>query len=217
MKNILVFGASGYVARHFCDSYSHKYHIVEATRKNFDFLYPEYDNLVSHLIRSLHTSPYLGLDGILFLQGINPRAGVDDIDEDQFQDMLSLNLSTPLQIIRRLRSWINKGAAVVFASSIAREKGSYDPSYASAKAGLVGLQGTLSNHFPDIRFNTISLGLIEGSPVHREMTSDFEKKHLDAMGGDLVKIDDVCKTINFLIECNSISRAIVSVDRGFRL
>ena len=219
-KNILIFGASGYVARHFSEKYFSYYNIVHFTREDFDFLRPDFEKLSVNLTKKfqyLRQSQNKGIDGIIFLQGINPRFGVNDIDDDQFHDMLSVNLSVPLQIIRRIENRINKSASIIFASSIARKKGSYDPSYASAKAGLVGLQQTLSNHFSDIRFNTISLGLVEGSPAHEGMTDDFALKHLNAMGGKLVKVDDVCKAIDFLIECDSISRAIIPIDRGFRL
>jgi len=220
IKNILIFGASGYVARHFSEKYFNHYNIIHFAREDFDFLRPDFEKLVENLIEKLQhlrQPRHGGVDGIVFLQGINPSFGVSDIDDNQFHDMLSINLSVPLQVIRQIKDWINKSASITFISSIARKKGSYDPSYASAKAGLVGLQQALSNHFSDIRFNTISLGLVGGSPVHEGMTDDFALKHLDAMGGKLVKVDDVCKAIGFLIECDSISRAIIPIDRGFKL
>jgi NAD(P)-dependent dehydrogenase (short-subunit alcohol dehydrogenase family) len=99
---------------------------------------------------------------------------------------------------------------------VAQKKGSYDPSYAAAKSGLVGVQHTLANRFPHVNFNTLSLGLVENSPVHRGMTDDYVHKHLNAMGGNLIKVDDVCASIYLLLEGHSISNSIISIDRGFK-
>jgi NAD(P)-dependent dehydrogenase (short-subunit alcohol dehydrogenase family) len=112
---------------------------------------------------------------------------------------------------------LSKDACVIFLSSIAKEKGSYDPSYATAKAGLVGLQQSLAKANPSLRFNTISLGLVDGSPVQQGMTADFLKKHLNAMNGKLVNVDDVCKTLDYLIQCKSISSHDIKIDCGYRL
>ena len=210
MKNVLLFGSTGYVGTHFIERNIKKYNIIEVGRREFDFLDPDIDSLV----KSLRNTKF---DAVVFLQGINPCNGVDDITEEQFFNMLKINITTPHEIIRSINPWISYEGSVVFMSSIARKKGSYDPSYATSKAGLVGLQQTMSNAFPFLRFNTVSLGLVKNSTVHRSMTDDFEKKHIDAMGGKLVHVDDACKAIEFLIECNSVNRSIVSVDRGFKL
>lgn len=210
MKNVLLFGSTGYVGTHFIENYINKYNIVEVGRKDFDFLNPDIGSLIEVIG---HTK----FDAVVFLQGINPSNGVDDITEKQFFDMLKINITTPHDVLRSINPWAEYGASVIFMSSIARKKGSYDPSYATSKAGLVGLQQTLSNSYPFLRFNTISLGLVENSRVHCGMTKDFEEKHLNAMGGKLVDVQDACKAIEFLIECNSVNRAIIPVDRGFKL
>ena len=213
MKNILVFGATGYLGRSFCEKYSSVYNIVSFSRDQFDFLNPDYKNLDSMIEDSLPA----GINGIIFLQGLNPSTGVDDITQAQFENMLAVNLITPLGVVRACSHKLEKDASVVFVSSIAQRKGSYDPSYATAKSGLIGLQQTLSNKFPNVRFNIISLGLVENSPVHQAMTPNFEKKHLRAMNGHLVDGNDVCKTIEFLIECKSIARTTVAIDRGYKI
>ena len=98
-----------------------------------------------------------------------------------------------------------------------RRRGSYDPSYAAAKSALVGLIQSLAKANPDLRFNILSLGLVEGSPVQQGMTPDFLKRHIDAMGGKLVSVDDVCKTIDHLIQCKSISSQDIKIDCGYKL
>ena len=214
-KNIIVFGATGYIGKEFYRHFHKSYNIVNVSRNDFDFLDPDMGSLGKFL--DSYASLRFGVDAILFLQGINPHNGVDDITAEQFHNMVKVNLTTPLEVVRYMSRHIKNDGSVTFVSSIASKKGSYDPSYASSKSGMEGLQATLSNKFSHVRFNTISLGLVKDSPAHMGMTKDFEKKHLDAMGGQLVDCNDVCKTVEFLIECKSISRTQVALDRGYRV
>ena len=210
MKNVLVFGASGYVGQNFCKLYGDKYNIDTSlgSSDKFNFFIPDWDKL-GEVNDPLHA--------VLFLQGLNPRTGFQTIDNDDFDEMIQLNLSVPTMILSKLEEdGLIDDASIVFISSIAAKKGSYDPSYACAKAAMRGLIPTLMNNLSS-RVNSISLGLVAGSPVHRGMTPGFEKNHRDRMGGKLVNVYDVCKTIDFLIECNSISGAEISLDCGYRL
>lgn len=214
MKNVIVFGASGYIAKRFIEYSGNKYRFTTVTRQQFDFLDPDYKVLDNYVRKKTTTAGY---QAVIFLQGINPRVGVEQMDEENFHDMIKINLSTPLGVIKTLRPLLTDSASVVFMSSIARRKGSYDPSYASAKAGLGGMVQTLSNNYSQLRFNCLSIGLVKGSPVHRGMTPDFVDKHMSSMGGDLICPDDVCRSLEFLIECRGINRTTIDVDRGFRV
>lgn len=212
MKRILVFGATGYVGKKFIELYGDRYQIIKAPgSRELDFKDPDIKKVLSLTDDAV--------DGVLFLQGCNPSIGLHDIDDAHFRSMMDVNIMTPLKIVRALHrnGLLSQSASVVFVSSIARKKGSYDPAYAVAKSGLQGLQETLSNYFPQMRFNSISLGLVEGSPVHMGMTPDFVQKHLNAMGGALVDVKDACKTIELLLECSSISRTTIDVDRGHKV
>jgi NAD(P)-dependent dehydrogenase (short-subunit alcohol dehydrogenase family) len=64
-------------------------------------------------------------------------------------------------------------SVIIFFSSVAKKKGSYDPSYAAAKSGLVGLMHSLANAYKTQRFNIISLGLVENSPVFNQMSDEI--------------------------------------------
>jgi NAD(P)-dependent dehydrogenase (short-subunit alcohol dehydrogenase family) len=105
---------------------------------------------------------------------------------------------------------------VLFVSSVAKRKGSYDPSYAAAKAGLTGLMHSLANTYKKQRFNLISLGLVEDSPVYKQMTKDFREKHAARMqNGKFIKSENVVSVINLLIENENINRADIGIDGGF--
>ena len=217
-KTILVFGASGYIGKRFCHLYQEKYDIISVGGKSsgpwikFDFLNPDFERLHLHLSRDS-----CSIDGILFLQGMNPNVGIDDVDLQHFNEMLQMNVSVPSLIIRELFDKINDGSTITFISSVAAKKGSYDPAYAAAKSAIAGTINSLSNKWGHLRFNSVALGLVEDSPVHEGMTADFEKKHRDAMGGRLVKVNDVCKTLDFLLECESIACTEIQLDCGYKL
>ena len=217
MKNVLVFGSTGYIGNEFCSSYEMFYNITRCTRSftendvYFDFLEPNYISFKKQIGDTK-------FDAVIFSQGINPRVGFNSIDYNDFDSMLQVNVVSPTIILQTMVGEnLSKDACVIFLSSIAKEKGSYDPSYAAAKAALAGLTQSLAKVNPGLRFNILSLGLVEGSPVQQGMTPDFLKRHIDAMGGKLVDVNDVCKTVDFLIQCKSISSQDIKIDCGYRL
>ena len=212
-----MFGSGGFIGSHFCSSYEMLYNITCCSRSKkegdiyFDFLEPNYTSFKEQI-------GDVKFDAIIFSQGMNPRVGFSSIDYHDFDSMLQVNVISPTILLQTMICEnLSKDACIIFLSSIAKDKGSYDPSYATAKAGLTGLQQSLTKANPNLRFNTISLGLVGGSPVQQGMTPDFLKKHLDATNGKLVNVDDVCKTIDHLIGCKSISSQDLKIDCGYRL
>jgi NAD(P)-dependent dehydrogenase (short-subunit alcohol dehydrogenase family) len=126
-------------------------------------------------------------------------------------------LITPALLIKRLANQLSDGALVLFISSVAKKKGSYDPAYASAKAGLTGLMHSLANAYPQLRFNIISLGLVENSPVFNNMTPDFRQKHADRMiNNEFIKASDVIIAIADLINNNTVNRTDIEIDGGYQ-
>ena len=220
-KNVLVFGASGFIGRHFCRFVGNDYDMLQVAGRldsddcNIRFNFYDYE-------QSLNTfMDYVGavvFDSVIFLQGTNPVTGVDSITVNNFNNMMMLNVSIPTLLIKELsKNNLSQDCSVIFMSSIASKKGSYDPSYAAAKSAIQGLAQSLSNWKPTMRFNSISLGLVKYSPVYFGMTQDFIDKHTQAMGGSLVDVKDVCKAICLLVECDSISRTTIDIDCGYRV
>lgn len=212
--NVLLFGAGSFIAKAFIEKYEHQYHITKVYRSraggelHFDFEGDDTDKIVKQLNNNFHA--------VLFFQGINPSVGANDTTEAHFNKMLKINLTTPALLLKSLSKKLEPGALVLFTSSVAKKKGSYDPAYASAKAGLKGLMYSLAGAWPQIRFNMISLGLVENSPVYHQMTTDFRQKHADKMfNNNLVKVDDVISMVAELIVNKSITRKDIEIDGGY--
>ncbi|HTA62110.1 MAG TPA: SDR family oxidoreductase [Bacteroidia bacterium] len=219
-KNILLVGATGYIAQNVIKTLGVKkeYNFIKAQRSatNPDELYLDFSNVAS--IENFKLPDSIHLDGIFFLQGINPQKNTKEITYDHFLKMMQVNLIGPALLIKKLHQSINPNALVLFFSSIAAQKGSYDPSYAAAKSALTGFMNSLANEFPFIRFNSISLGLVEGSPVEKGMTEDFKKKHKEKMyGNELIKVDSIIETIELILKNKSICTTNIQLDGGYKI
>jgi 3-oxoacyl-[acyl-carrier protein] reductase len=213
-KNILCFGGNSYLARAFNDLYSKEYNILNVYRRAGTGLYLDFDLELDAMRFAADIS--VKIDGIVFFQGINPSVGLKEMTCEHFSKMMRVNLIMPTMVIKALKEKINLSGSVIFFSSIAKRKGSYDPSYAAAKSAISGLIQSLANQCPEFRFNILSLGLVEGSPVHLGMTPDYVKRHTDKMfQGKLIKKEDVIKVIDELIRNESINRSEISLDGGY--
>lgn len=214
-KNILLFGANSFIAKTFMQTCSDRYSIHPVYRnKTDDQLHLDFTDAGS--IEGFAGKINFTADAILFLQGINPSVGAMDMTEEHFVKMMKINLVTPTLILSALRQKLASNCLVLFVSSVAKRKGSYDPAYAAAKSGLTGLMHSLANAYKSQRFNLISLGLVEGSPVYNQMTQDFREKHASRMqNGAFIQSENVVSVINMLIENTNISRADIAIDGGF--
>jgi NAD(P)-dependent dehydrogenase (short-subunit alcohol dehydrogenase family) len=213
-KNILCFGANSFLAKAFNEIYVNDYNILNVYRKSGEGLYLDFEKELDAERFALNISDKI--DGIVFFQGINPSVGLKDMTSDHFSKMIKINLIMPTMVVKALRDKMNISCSVIFFSSVAKRKGSYDPSYASAKSAIVGLVHSLANECSKIRFNILSLGLVEGSPVHAAMTADFIKRHTDRMYlGKLINKYDVVKMIAEVIRNEGINRSEISLDGGF--
>jgi 3-oxoacyl-[acyl-carrier protein] reductase len=212
-ENVLIFGGNSFLAKAFCKKYSKQFAIKKVFRNSgndsdFDFETDDAEAFAKGLTEKYHA--------ILFFQGINPSIGAKQMTSSHFVKMLQVNLITPALLVKNLATLLHKEALILFVSSISKKKGSYDPAYASAKAGLTGLMHSLANAWPDFRFNIISLGLVEGSPIYESMTPDFRIKHSKRMFSDrLIRVNDVANVVKELINNHSINRTDVEIDGGY--
>jgi len=223
-KLILVFGADGYIATSFMKKYSDEYDFlpvfgprnigvtsllcVDMTREDVDVQM----NKVARYVESLDRK----INGVLFLQGIDPSEGINEIDRAHFIKMMTVNLFGPIAAIRAMAPFYDNDVAISFVSSVSVLKGSYDPSYCCSKTAIQGLVKCVNNNFKNLRANAVMPGLIQGSPVHMGMSSDFVERHLGSMNGSLVKVGDVCSTLRTFIENQSIRETMVPLHRGMR-
>lgn len=211
MKKILIFGANGYLGKSFSENKKQKYEFVKYNgRKDLDFTNP--NSIEDFLL------PDVKIDGILFMQGMSPSVGFDSISAENFQNMFTIDIILPILILRKLKenNKLSKGCCVILISSISSKKGSYDPSYACSKSGMLVLPKIIKRNIKNVRVNTIFLGLVENSPVHKKMTQDFVEKHKSKMENKLVNVNDVVETIDNVLNCTSLDCSEIEIHCGYR-
>ena len=103
------------------------------------------------------------------------------LEEDHFDKMIGIHYAGRLWLVKQLQAKFSSEASIVFCSSVAAYKGSYDPTYASLKGAVNSLVRTLARELaPKVRVNAIAPGLVRDSPVYNRMTQDFKERHINA-------------------------------------
>jgi len=153
---------------------------------------------------------------IVIAAGKEPQQSLDELKENHLDSMISIHYSGPLWLIKQLKPKLIKGSHITFISSIASNKGSYDPVYASVKGAINSLVKTLARELaPITRVNGIAPGLIKDSPVFERMTSEFRNKHLDTiLTQEFLNVEEVAETILFLENHKSINGQIIHINGG---
>jgi 3-oxoacyl-[acyl-carrier protein] reductase len=121
------------------------------------------------------------IDNLIVAAGREPQSSLIELEEDHFDKMIAIHYAGPLWLVKQLQAKFNSEASIVFCSSVAAYKGSYDPTYASLKGAVNSLVRTLARELaPKVRVNAIAPGLVKDSPVYNRMTQDFKERHINA-------------------------------------
>lgn len=119
------------------------------------------------------------IDVALFLSGILPGKPLKDYDDELVQEVMNINFIGQVAFLRRLMPHLSKGASILFVSSIAGDRGSYDPIYAASKAAQNALVKSLATWLaPGIRVNAIAPALISDSRMFQMMEPERRQHHL---------------------------------------
>lgn len=180
---------------------------------------------IDHLLAELKKSA--GKIDILFLNaGIAAMKPFEATSEEDYDDMLRINLKGPFFTIQKALPLLGKGSSVILTSSIAGHKGfAMMAAYSASKAAVKSLGGTLGAYLGDrgIRVNTISPGPIT-TPIYGK--SGLPKEALDDMGASITQTvpmhrfgnpEEIAKTALFLASEDSsyLNASDIVVDGGY--
>ncbi|MFI1539277.1 SDR family NAD(P)-dependent oxidoreductase [Streptomyces anandii] len=124
--------------------------------------------VVAEALRELGT-----LDGLVVNVGIGLGAGLSDTSPQQWERVLSLNLSAPFLAAKYALPALADGGSIVFVGSVAGLRAATNsPAYDSSKAGLFGLTRHVAKEGGPrgIRANLVVPGLID-TPMGREASA----------------------------------------------
>ena len=121
------------------------------------------------------------IDHLIIAAGREPQSSLMELEEDHFDKMIAIHYAGPLWLVKQLQAKFSSEASIVFCSSVAAYKGSYDPTYSSLKGAVNSLVRTLARELaPKVRVNAIAPGLVKDSPVYNRMTQDYRERHINA-------------------------------------
>jgi 3-oxoacyl-[acyl-carrier protein] reductase len=220
LKTYLVIGSSGSIGSKITELLKkNKQQVIESSSKetgkapeNFIHL-----DLTDYLSISKLDKFNISLDGIIFAAGYEPKQSIIDMSLEHQNKMIQIHVMGPLNTVKALLKNLKEHASVIFISSIAAYKGSYDPMYAIVKGATLSMCRTLAVELSKnkVRVNCIAPGLIEDSPVFIGMTNNFREQHINnTLNKRLASADDCAKAIEFLLQQEHITGQVIHINGG---
>lgn len=222
MKNFLIFGAYGSIGNYILNQLNNekeKYNVLgtstnkEKTNENIIYVTHEYLENLSNIEK---------IDAVIWAQGYNFNDNIESFNINNFQKIMDGNVNFILITLNYLlhNNKINKDAKMVIISSIwenfSREN---KLSYSITKSALSGMVKNLAFDLSkqNILINNVLPGVIDNE-MSRKTLSETEFNYIkDYMHfGRLITLDDVYKTIKFLVlENTGITGQSITIDLGF--
>ena len=140
------------------------------------------------------------LDAAVQNAGVNRDARAVKMAEDQFRQVVSVDLMAPIRLTLALRNDLAPGASVVNISSRAALGNFGQANYVAAKAGLIGLTRALAIQWaPQVRVNALAPGLIE-TPMTASMPADVLEKLVGRVPmGRMGQPTEIAEVVAFLV------------------
>jgi 3-oxoacyl-[acyl-carrier protein] reductase len=175
------------------------------------------DNFIENL------EAYQKIDGLINNAGINRLNFINDIIEDDWDDMLAVNLSAPFKLLKAVskKMIIHQYGRVIniasIFSKISKEKRSV---YSAAKFGLHGLTVGVSNDLArhNIMINTLSPGFVMTDLTRKNLSQiEIEQLANQVPAKRLGEVKDISNVAVFLLsEMNTyLTGQNIIVDGGF--
>jgi len=220
MKNALIFGSCGSIGSYIFNKLDNNIYNVFGTtsnksKANNNILYVSNDDM-SEL------NKISDIDIIIWAQGTNINDNVITFNNELFKNIIDANVEFILNSLNYLllNNKILCGAKMVIISSIyefcTREnKLSYSISKASLRALTKNISFNLSSK--NILINNVLPGVIDNEMTNKTLSHEnieYIKKYMNF--NRLINLDDVFKTVYFLVTENSgITGQSICVDLGF--
>jgi len=123
------------------------------------------------------------LDILVLNAGHNIITSFEELENDEWDEIIRINLSGPFYIINELKGNFNEGSSIVLVSSVAGHTGApHHMHYGAAKAGMINLTRSLAKAMaPRTRVNCIAPGVTKtemGNETMAFLSDNYVKKKL---------------------------------------
>lgn len=138
-----------------------------------------------------------GLDAVVILSGSILGKSLEQTSDEDMAELAAVNLTGPIGLLRDLLPMLNPGARVLLMSSIAGERGSFDPMYAATKGALIPFAKSLATWLgKKFTVTIVAPGAIEGSRMVKEMSPERVAHHRAASPtGELLDPHDLARIL----------------------
>lgn len=174
-------------------------------------------NAIKHISKNINQ-----IDVLVNNAGINKPEDFDKITDDDWDNILNVNLKGPFIVIQEALSLLKKstnGSIINIGSVSGQYGGPRTAHYAASKAGLISLSQLVARFGAqyNIRSNTISAGLIESDMAEKGLESEVvQKASEDILLKRFGKQKEVADAVLFLASDKSsyITAQTINVNGG---
>ena len=159
-----------------------------------------------------------GLDCLINNASVFEKDDLINFSEKSFTRHMNVNLKAAAVLIKDFKKFLKfkKGNVINIIDQRIKKLTPFFFSYTLSKAALATLTKTTAMKLaPDIRVNGVSPGPTIKNK--RQSEKHFKAQWKSTILKKQVDINNICKTVKFLIENDNITGQIISVDRGQRL
>lgn len=137
------------------------------------------------------------IDTVVLAAGRVPGRTLSQYEFGEIDQILAVNFTGQAKVLKALLPALSPTAHVLLVSSIAAQKGSYDPIYAAAKGAALSLVKSMAASVSSgVRVNALAPGLIEGSGMFQDMAPERREWHRAAIPSKrFVTVDEVASVI----------------------
>ena len=173
---------------------------------------------IEDLVNNVDEISGKSLYGIVNVAGISVGKSIVGMDENDWDKMLQVNLTSPALLISKLQDIMVDGGRIVNVSSPVSVTGSNKPGYSASKAGMHGLTMSVAKNLGprNILVNTVFPG-----PMITGMTQKWSQDKRDSIAtesflGRLTTSEEVANGIKFLLnpETTGITGSILDFTAG---
>ncbi len=192
------------------------YNVGRNKDSNFYCDFANYSSIMNFVEKVIEKKRF---DYIFLNHGILLGKKALDLSEKEVNDYMMVNCFSIIAILEALSKY--KGINIVVTSSISSKEGSYDPIYASTKAGIDSFRIRCSSIFDSsVRLNFISPGIIKDALMTTSREDQENVKYISNItpSRELTTSYEVAKLVHFLLsEPGNIHSQDIAINGGISL
>ena len=225
----VIIGGTGQIGAHIAKTLSNRdYSVIcisnhselqaqnEITHYAFDMSNPE---KIEECCLTL-SKKYQKINLLINALGKNYGSSLYDIDEETWDEIISVNLKSVFFICRSFRKLLLDGRSSIinFASTAGIRPLPHSPHYIAAKAGVIALTKYFAQVFaPDIRVNCIAPGYVFTENHYPENYSNYNDVIRRIPMREMASLEEIAEMVSYLAKAKTITGQTLVIDGGLIL